>query len=79
MVTGLNLLWGGFSSAPRPPVCSPSPRQQEIFERLREAAEYSVDSKDGAEKGGVPRSLQVDWKAKLKEARISYQGEIVAK
>eukprot|EP00435_Cladocopium_sp_Y103_P052810 s1149_g16.t1 len=79
IVVSLNLLWGGLSSAAKLPKGPPSQQQCEVLARLRKAAAYSVDSRDGAEKGAVPRVVKEDWPKKLKEARVSYHGEVVAK
>ena len=79
MVVALNLLWGGLGQSARLPAGVPNGHQKEVLERLRRAAAYSLDSKDGVEKGGVPRAPKEDWPSKLKDSRISYKGEVIAK
>ena len=70
MVVALNLLWGGLGQSARLPAGVPNGHQKEVLERLRRAAAYSLDSKDGVEKGGVPRAPKEDWPSKLKDSHF---------
>ena len=79
MVVGLNLLWAGLRKGARVCQSDPSAAQLLAMDRLRKAAAYMIDSMDGSAKGGVPRTPQEGWDKKMKQARISYHGEIVAK
>ena len=53
-------------------------QQAASIERLRQAAQYVIDGTDGSG-GAVPRTPKEGWEGKIKEARISYHGEVVAK
>ena len=79
MVVGLNAMWSGLRRGARVHRGSVKAQQMAAIDRLSEAASYMIDSMDGAEKGGIPRTPQWDWGEKVKDARISYQGEVVAK
>ena len=79
LICGLNVMWGGLRRKTRVPFGPIRPAQQAAIDRLREAATYMVDGTDGAEKGGVPRTPSEGWEGKVKDGRLSYHGEIVAK
>ena len=78
MIVGLNLLWSGLKKGARIPGNATSSHQNLVLDRLRHAA-YMVEGLDGAVKGGVPRTPTEGWTEKLRTARISYHGEVVAK
>eukprot|EP00435_Cladocopium_sp_Y103_P004834 s4939_g1.t1 len=79
MICGLNVLWGGLRRGTRLPRGPVRPEQQAAVDRLKDAAAYMVDGKDGKDKGGFPRTPTEGWDGKLKDARISYHGETIAK
>ena len=79
MIVGLNLLWSGLKKGARIPSNATSSHQNLVLDRLRHAAAYMVEGLDGAGKGGVPRTPTEGWTEKLRTARISYHGEVVAK
>ena len=79
MVVGLNALWSGLRRGARVHRGSVKAQQMAAIDRLSSAATYMIDSMDGVEKGGIPRTPQGDWAERIKDARISYQGEVVAK
>ena len=79
MITGLNAMWSGLRKGARTHKGRVRAQQAAAVDRLSEAARYMVDSLDGADKGGAPRTPEVDWSEKIKQARVSYHGEIVAK
>eukprot|EP00435_Cladocopium_sp_Y103_P046554 s680_g13.t1 len=79
MICGLNVLWGGLRRGTRLPRGPVRPEQQAAVDRLKDAAAYMVDGKDGKDKGGFPRTPTEGWEGKLKDARISYHGETIAK
>eukprot|EP00435_Cladocopium_sp_Y103_P043758 s793_g12.t1 len=79
MTCGLNVLWGGLRGSARLPRGPARPSQRAAIDRLREAACYMVDSQDGNSKGGIPRTPEGKWEEKVKDARISYHGEVIAK
>ena len=56
-----------------------SEAQNLALDRLRGAAVFLIDGRDGSEKAAVPRSPTEDWGQKIKDARISYHGELVLK
>ena len=75
----LNILWGSMRKNTRVHTGPPKAQQLAAIERLKDAAAYVIDSKDGLAKGGVPRTPLEGWDTKLAHARISYHGEVVAK
>ena len=79
MVVGLNALWSGLRRGARVHRGPVKAQQMAAIDRLSSAATYMIDSMDGSEKGGIPRTPQGDWAERIKDARISYQGEVVAK
>ena len=79
MTLGLNLMWSGLRKSARLSKVEPSAQQKLAIGRLHAAAAYVVDGLDGAEKGSVPRTPSEGWEDKVKDARISYHGEVVAK
>eukprot|EP00438_Fugacium_kawagutii_P027760 Skav215993 [mRNA] locus=scaffold4693:119449:124700:+ [translate_table: standard] len=79
MIVGLNCMWGGLRRGTRVHQGPPRAGQLAALDRLQQAAIYVVDSKDGAEKGGIPRSPSSDWSEVIRESSISYQGEIIEK
>ena len=46
---------------------------------LTESAAYVIDSKDALSGKGVPRTPRGSWENRIKDARISYHGEVVMK
>ena len=72
-------MWSGLRKGARTHKGRVRTQQSAAVDRLSEAARYMVDSLDGALKGGAPRTPEFDWGSKIREARISYHGEVVAK
>eukprot|EP00438_Fugacium_kawagutii_P030064 Skav225587 [mRNA] locus=scaffold901:108728:113061:+ [translate_table: standard] len=79
MIVGLNCMWGGLRRGTRVHQGAPRAGQLAALDRLQQAAIYVVDSKDGAEKGGIPRSPDTPWDEVIAASTISYQGELVEK
>eukprot|EP00438_Fugacium_kawagutii_P027734 Skav224787 [mRNA] locus=scaffold764:4437:22368:+ [translate_table: standard] len=79
MIVGLNCMWGGLRRGTRIHRGAPRAGQLAALDRLQQAAIYVVDSKDGAEKGGIPRSPDTPWDEVIAASSISYQGELVEK
>eukprot|EP00438_Fugacium_kawagutii_P010981 Skav206612 [mRNA] locus=scaffold1562:77884:84170:+ [translate_table: standard] len=77
MIVGLNCMWGGLRRGTRVHQGQPRAGQMAAVERLKLAAVYVIDSKDGAEKGGIPRTPTQPWEDEIRASTISYQGEIV--
>eukprot|EP00438_Fugacium_kawagutii_P019945 Skav209628 [mRNA] locus=scaffold4224:30594:35975:+ [translate_table: standard] len=77
MIVGLNCMWGGLRKGTRVQQGEPRAGQMAAVERLKLAAVYVIDSKDGAEKGGIPRTPTQPWEEEIRGSTISYQGEIV--
>ena len=79
MITGLNAMWSGLRKGARVHKGPVKAQQAAAVERLSSAAIYMIDSLDGVEKGPTPRTPSFDWEEKVKMARVSYHGEVVAR
>lgn len=79
MITTLNFLWGGLRRGARLHSGPWRAHHRKALNHLTESAAYVIDSKDALSGKGVPRSPIGSWENRIKDARISYHGEVVMK
>ena len=79
MITTLNFLWGGLRRGSRLHSGPVRAHHRTALNHLTESASYVIDSKDASSGKGVPRSPIGSWENRIKDARISYHGEVVMK
>ena len=79
VVMALNVLWCGLRQNPRVSRAEPTEAQKLALGRIRRAVEYFMDSLDGAAKGKVPRTPSTGWASRVRNARVSYTGEVLMK
>ena len=79
MIVGLNLMWSGLRSGARVHGGPVRKSQSDALAHLRRAAEYVIDGKEAAPLKGVPRTPKESWESLVKDARISYHGEVIQK
>ena len=79
MIVGLNLMWSGLRSGARVHGGPVRKSQLDALAHLRRAAEYVIDGKEAAPLKGVPRTPKEGWETLVKDARISYHGEVIQK
>ena len=79
IVTSLNYLWGGMRKGGRVHSGPWRGHHHNALNHITEAASYMIDSKDSGGGKGVPRTPIGSWENKVKDARISYHGEVVMK
>ena len=72
-------MWAGLRTSARVARCEASAQQKLAIGRLQGAAAYVVDGLDGVKNGSIPRTPTEGWEQLLKDARISYHGEVVTK
>ena len=77
MIVGLNLMWSGLRSGARVHGGPVRKSQSDALAHLRRAAEYVIDGKEAAPLKGVPRTPKEGWETLVKDARISYHGEVI--
>ena len=79
VVMAVNVLWCGLRQNPRVSRAEPTEAQKLALGRIRRAVEYFMDSLDGAAKGKVPRTPSTGWASRVRNARVSYTGEVLMK
>ena len=79
LITSLNYMWGGLRENSRVHGGPWRAHHISAVDHLTECATYVIDSRDGVVGKGVPRTPQGSWENRVKDARISYHGELVMK
>ena len=79
MITSLNFMWGGLRRGSRLHSGPWRAHHRNAVNHITESASYVIDSKDATSGKGVPRTPMADWENRIKDARISYHGEVVMK